>query len=206
MMGESCANPNRVKLRDGRFLAYREGGVPKEEAKFKIILVHAFGSSKYMYFPASKELIEELGVYCIFYDRVGYGESDSNAKHSVKSEVDDMAELADQLEIGPKFYLVGVSLGAYPMWGSLKHIPHRLSGVAFVSPPVNYLWPSLPEKLTKKDYRRRLLKWFLWISKNAPGLIHFWVFENLFLSIKSIYFSRFRKRTTNSPLRPKVSP
>lgn len=53
LMGDSSASSNRVKLRDGRFLAYRETGVPKEEAKYKIILVHGFGSSKDMNFSAS---------------------------------------------------------------------------------------------------------------------------------------------------------
>lgn len=32
----------RIKLRDGRHLAYKEHGVPKDAAKYKIISVHAF--------------------------------------------------------------------------------------------------------------------------------------------------------------------
>lgn len=36
----------RVKLSDGRHLAYRETGVSKEVAKHKIIMVHGFGDSK----------------------------------------------------------------------------------------------------------------------------------------------------------------
>ncbi|CAA7053347.1 unnamed protein product [Microthlaspi erraticum] len=195
-MVDSFANSNRVKLRDGRFLAYRETGVPKEEAKYKIILVHGFGSSKDMNFSASKELIEELGVYLLFYDRCGYGESDSNAKRSLKSEVDDIEELADQLEIGPKFHLIGVSMG--------------LSGVAFVAPVVNYRWPSLPKKLIKKDYRRDILKWGLRISKYAPGLLHWWVIQKVFPSTSSVlesnpvYFNthdmEVLKRTNGFPM------
>jgi len=42
----------RIRLSDGRYLAYRETGVPKDEAKFKIIIVHGFGSSKDMSFSA----------------------------------------------------------------------------------------------------------------------------------------------------------
>ncbi|CAA7027897.1 unnamed protein product [Microthlaspi erraticum] len=177
-MGESCANSNRVKLRDGRLLAYREGGVPKKEAKFKIILVHGFRSSKNLEFSASKELIEELGVYILFYDRCGYGESDKNSKRSVKSEVDDIAELADQLEIGPK-----------------------LSGVAFVAPTVNYLWPSIPEKLIKNDYRRVLIKWCLWMSKHEHGLLNLWFIQKLCLAAISVIASipvNFNTRDTES--------
>ncbi|GMP88467.1 hypothetical protein CsSME_00040445 [Camellia sinensis var. sinensis] len=36
----------RVQLSDGRHLAYKEKGVPKEEAKYKIIVIHGFDSSK----------------------------------------------------------------------------------------------------------------------------------------------------------------
>lgn len=39
----------RIKLRDGRYLAYEESGVPKEIAKSKIIFVHGFGNSKYFH-------------------------------------------------------------------------------------------------------------------------------------------------------------
>ncbi|KFK43148.1 hypothetical protein AALP_AA1G086100 [Arabis alpina] len=141
VMGDSSANSKRVMLQDGRFLAYREIGVPKEEAKYKIILVHGFGSSKSTSFSASKDLIEELGVYFLLYDRSGYGESDSNTKHSLKSEVDDIADLADQL-----------------------------SGVVFISPTVNYQWPSLPEELIKKDYRRFLIKWTLVFYFNSHDM------------------------------------
>lgn len=43
--GPSIEGP-RIRLRDGRHLAYMEHGVPKETANYKIILVHGFGSSK----------------------------------------------------------------------------------------------------------------------------------------------------------------
>lgn len=46
----------RIRLGDGRYLAYREIGVPKEKAKHKIIIVHGFGSSKEMSFLAPQVL------------------------------------------------------------------------------------------------------------------------------------------------------
>jgi len=42
----------RIRLGDGRYLAYRERGIPREKAKYKIILVHGLGSSKEMNFLA----------------------------------------------------------------------------------------------------------------------------------------------------------
>lgn len=44
----------RVKLSDGRHLAYREMGVPKEEAKYKIIIIHGFADSKDLNLPISQ--------------------------------------------------------------------------------------------------------------------------------------------------------
>lgn len=56
-----CGKPNglpltspRIRLKDGRHLAYRERGVPKEMAKYKVILVHGFDSSKDIYLPMSQ--------------------------------------------------------------------------------------------------------------------------------------------------------
>jgi len=46
----------RIQLSDGRFLAYRESGVTKDKAKHSIIVVHGFGSSKDMNFPAPQVL------------------------------------------------------------------------------------------------------------------------------------------------------
>ena len=55
-------------------------------------------------------------MYLLSYDRAGYGESDPNPKRSVKSEAFDIQELADQLEIGPRFYVIGISMGTYAAW------------------------------------------------------------------------------------------
>lgn len=37
----------RIKLRDGRHLAYKEHGIPRDRAKYKIILVHGLSSSRH---------------------------------------------------------------------------------------------------------------------------------------------------------------
>lgn len=51
-LSESEKKSPTVKLSDGRCLAYRELGVPKEESNYRIIMVHGFGSSKDMNFLA----------------------------------------------------------------------------------------------------------------------------------------------------------
>lgn len=72
-----------------------------------------------------QKLVDELGIYLLQFDRAGYGESDPNPKRSLKSEASDIEELADQLQLGSKFYIVGVSVGAYPTWSCVKNIPER---------------------------------------------------------------------------------
>eukprot|EP00268_Persea_americana_P025998 TRINITY_DN25358_c0_g1_i2.p1 TRINITY_DN25358_c0_g1~~TRINITY_DN25358_c0_g1_i2.p1 ORF type:complete len:352 (-),score=65.07 TRINITY_DN25358_c0_g1_i2:592-1647(-) len=190
-----CGSPNgppvtatRVKLRDGRHLAYKERGVPKEKAKYKIIVAHGIADSKEFIIPVSQELVEELSLYLLSYDRAGYGESDPNPKRSVKSEAFDMQELADQLEIGPRFYVIGISMGAYAAWSCLKHIPHRLAGVALVVPIINYWWPSLPASLCSEAYRTLLVQdqWALRIAHYAPHLVYWWATQKWFPAFSAL--------------------
>lgn len=55
----------RLKLSDGRYLAYKERGVSKEEAKFKIILIHGFDSSKDVHIPVSQ--VRKLSCSILFF-------------------------------------------------------------------------------------------------------------------------------------------
>ncbi|KAI3877624.1 hypothetical protein MKW92_017682 [Papaver armeniacum] len=185
--GPPISSP-RIKLRDGRHLSYLESGVPKAKAQFKLILVHPFGDSKDFHLRASKELIEELGVYILSFDRAGYGESDPNPERSVKSDVFDIQELADQLELGSKFYIIGISMGAYPVYGCLKHIPNRIAGASLVVPMINYWWPSFPSNLSEIAFKRHLLQdqWAFRVTHYAPQLLHWWLTQKWFPSLSSL--------------------
>jgi hypothetical protein len=44
----------RVRLKDGRYLAYMEAGVDRETAKYKIIFFHGYASTKESGFPVSQ--------------------------------------------------------------------------------------------------------------------------------------------------------
>lgn len=72
-----------------------------------------------------QDVVEGLGVYIVSIDRPGYGESDPNPKQTLKSTATDLEELADQLGLGSKFYVVGFSMGGQVIWTCLKYIPHR---------------------------------------------------------------------------------
>ncbi|KAL5974663.1 hypothetical protein ACLOJK_031333 [Asimina triloba] len=85
-----------------------------------------------------QELMEELGIYLLSFDRPGYGESDPNPKKTGKNIASDIEELADQLDLGSKFYIVVIVIVVViviiscfpPMWGQL----HR--SVDPVAPPM----------------------------------------------------------------------
>lgn len=175
----------RIKLRDGRHLAYKEHGVSKELAKYKIIFVHGFGSSRLDAAIAenlSPEVVEELGIYIVSFDRPGYGESDPDPKRTRKSLALDIEELADQLGLGSKFYVVGFSMGGQVVWSCLKYIPHRLTGAALIAPVINYWWPGFPANLAKQAYYLQLPQdqWALRVAHYAPWLAYWWNTQKIF--------------------------
>lgn len=59
---------------------------------------------------------------------------------------------------------------------------YRLAGVALVVPYINYKWPSLPDDLTKDDYRKNFSRWAYFIARYAPGLLHWWFTQKMFPS------------------------
>ncbi|KAL3597748.1 hypothetical protein D5086_009385 [Populus alba] len=132
-----------------------------------------------------RETIEELSIYFLFFDRAGYGESDPYPSRSVKSEAYDIQELADQLQIGSKFYVIGLSMGAYPVYGCLKYIPHRLSGASLVVPFVHYWWPSLPANISREGFQtlctadQRTFQ----VAHHTPWLFYWWMTQKWFPSL-----------------------
>ncbi|MQM23274.1 hypothetical protein Taro_056337 [Colocasia esculenta] len=179
--GSPPAVSPRIRLHDGRHLAYRESGVPRAEARHRVVLAHGLVDSKDFSLSASPELVEELGVYFVCFDRPGFAESDPHPGRTVKSAAMDIQELADQLGLGERFYVVGASIGGYAAWGCIKHIPHRLAGVALVVPGINYWWPSLPAglanaafgKLHPSDRRA------FWVARHAPWLLYAYMTQKL---------------------------
>ncbi|CAK8562028.1 unnamed protein product [Lathyrus sativus] len=181
-----CGSPDgppitapRIKLRDGRHLAYKEHGVPKDEAKYKIISIHGFTSCRHDTVVAdtlSPDVVKDLGVYFVSFDRPGYGESDPDPNRTLKSIALDVEELADQLGLGSKFYVVGVSMGGQVVWNCLKHIPHRLAGAALLAPVVNFWWPDLPANLAAEAYSQYKLRdrWAIRVAHYTPWLTYWW--------------------------------
>ncbi|XP_075638637.1 uncharacterized protein LOC142610649 [Castanea sativa] len=177
----------RIKLSDERHLAYKEYGVPKEKANYKIIFVHGFDSCRHDAVIAqtlSPEIVKEFGIYIVSFDRPGYGESDPNPKRTVKSMALDIEELADQLELGSKFYVIGISMGGQVLWSCLKYIPHRLAGAGLLAPVVNYWWSGFPGNLSGEAYNQQFRQdqWALRVAHYIPWLTYWWNTQKLFPS------------------------
>nr|XP_043613512.1 uncharacterized protein LOC122585445 [Erigeron canadensis] len=172
----------RVILRDGRHLAYHEYGVSRDTANYKIVFVHSFGACRYDESVYHPELFEELKIYMVAFDRPGYGESDVDPKRTIKSFASDIEDLADKLELGSKFYVISYSMGMQGGWGSLKYIPHRLQGVALISPVVNYWWSSFPTNVSWEAYKLQPLQdqWAVAVSHYVPWLVYWWNTQKLF--------------------------
>ncbi|XP_056851907.1 uncharacterized protein LOC108860898 isoform X1 [Raphanus sativus] len=172
----------RVKLNDGRYLAYRELGFPKDKAKNKIIIVHGYGSSKLVDLKITQEMIDEFEIYFLLFDRAGYGESDAHLSRTIKTDTYDIEELADKLQIGPKFHVLGMSLGAYPVYGCLKYIPHRLSGATLVAPLLNFWWSRMPQSLLTAALKKLPVEnqWTFTVAHYLPWLLYWWLTQKWF--------------------------
>lgn len=169
----------RIKLRDGRHLAYKGHGVSKEAANYNIIFIHGFGSCRHdtvITANLPQELVEQLGLYIVSFDRPGYGESDPDPKRSAKSLALDIEELADQLGLGSKFYVIGFSMGGQAVWGCLKYIPHRLAGATLIAPVVNYWWQGFPANFSSDAYYEQPPQdqWSLRVAHHLPWLTYWW--------------------------------
>ncbi|XP_065856277.1 uncharacterized protein [Euphorbia lathyris] len=198
----------RIKLRDGRHLAYIERGVSIDTAKYKIIYLHPFGSCRRdaaFENHLSQELLEELGIYIVSFDRPGHGESDPHPSRTLKSLTLDIEELADQLGLGSKFYVIGYSMGGGMTWSCLKYIPDRLAGVTLLTPVINYWWPSFPTNLSTEAYNQMMVQdqWTFRVIHYAPWLLYWWNTQKWFPS-SSVIANTFLLSKQDKEIAPRI--
>ncbi|KAF7805556.1 Alpha/Beta hydrolase fold [Senna tora] len=176
---------NRTLLPDGRYMAYKERGVPADRARFSMIAPHTFLSSRLAGIPGVKDsLLEEFGIHLLTYDLPGFGESDPHPNRNLESSAMDMSFLADALGVN-KFWVVGYSSGSMHAWAALRYIPDRLAGAAMVAPMVNPYDPIM----TKEEKRRTWAKWtrkrklMYFLARRLPRSLAFF-YQRSFLSGK----------------------
>ncbi|GBG59338.1 hypothetical protein CBR_g32350 [Chara braunii] len=163
-----------VTLQDGRRIAYKEWGVPKARALFHFVVVHGLVSSRLAGMPGVKAgLLEEFHIRMISYDRPGFGQSDPQPQRTLRTGAEDMAALADALELGDKFWILSYSGGGPHAWAAARFIPHRIAGLVLCAPMGNPFWPNFsPEEL--RNIRKTLLlnkRVLLWMSRRVPWAV-----------------------------------
>lgn len=151
---------NTVQLSDKRRLAYAEYGEPNGSVVF---LFHGLPGSRLSWglipgnpFPP--------GLRIIAPDRPGYGQSDPKPHRTVLDWSDDIAELADALEI-EKFGVLGVSGGGPGALACAWKMPERLTSVGVVACPAPTNAPNAFEGMSKTNQFFMKLAWQLpWLS------------------------------------------
>ncbi|CAN7003271.1 unnamed protein product [Brassica rapa subsp. trilocularis] len=130
----------------------------------------------------NKEMIDEFEIYFLLFDRAGYGESDAHPSRTIKTDTYDIEELADKLQIGPKFHVLGMSLGAYPVYGCLKYIPHRYVYPTFVAPLLNFWWSRMPQNLLSAALKKLPIEnqWTFRVAHYLPWLLYWWLTQKWF--------------------------
>ncbi|KAB2607779.1 hypothetical protein D8674_010947 [Pyrus ussuriensis x Pyrus communis] len=150
-------------------------GVPKDNAQHKIVYVHGIDNCRHDAVVA-ETMSPTWGSMVLLLTDLGDGESDPNPKRTVKSRATDIEELADQLGLGHRFYVIGFSMGGQVIWSCFKFIPHRIAGAALLAPVVNYWWTGIPANLSSQAYSQQLLQdqWAVRVSHYTPWLTYFW--------------------------------
>jgi pimeloyl-ACP methyl ester carboxylesterase len=122
------SKPLKMKLADGRILAYRDYGNP---SGVPIFLLHGLPGSS-LWFLEDDSIAHELNIRHIATDRPGFGASDFNPNMTILNYSDDIIQLADSLHLDT-FHMIGVSGGgAFAMACAYQH-PRRVQSIGLVS-------------------------------------------------------------------------
>lgn len=148
-----------LTLRDGRTLSYAQQGDLSGKPLF---FIHGNPGSRLMSHP-DESIAESLGARIITMDRPGYGHSSFQPKRRLLDFPDDLAQLADALEID-QFYVAGVSAGGPYTLATAYKLPERVLAAAVVSGAAPFDRPN-PYEGINEAYQAayKMAKW--------PGLL-----------------------------------
>ncbi|MFC2072798.1 alpha/beta fold hydrolase [Chloroflexota bacterium] len=149
----------QIELKDGRLLGYAEYGNPYGKPVFYF---HGFPGSRLDWlFSDANDHATQLNARIIAVDRPGMGLSDYKRGREILDWPDDVAELADKLQLD-HFAVLGIS-GGGPYAASCSYkIPERLTTTAIVSGMGNLEAPRIKDGTSwtipgKPSVIRRLL-------------------------------------------------
>jgi pimeloyl-ACP methyl ester carboxylesterase len=128
MLTKTNTTDNVFHLRDGRVMGYAEYGDPRGKP---IFFFHGLPGSRRQRHPDDSIAIE-LGARIITMDRPGYGLSDFQPERTLLDWPDDVAQLADALNID-HFGAIGLSGGGPYLLSCAYKIPERLTSATVIS-------------------------------------------------------------------------
>jgi DNA-binding CsgD family transcriptional regulator len=115
-----------LELRNRRRLAYSDTGDPKGLA---VILMHKLNGSRHLR-PSDETVLFREGIRLIIPERPGNGDSEPYDGRTILDWPDDVAALANQLDID-QFAVVGHSAGAPYALATAFALPQRITAVPF---------------------------------------------------------------------------
>jgi pimeloyl-ACP methyl ester carboxylesterase len=156
----------RIRLRDGRWLGFAEYGDPQGIPLFAF---HGTPGSRLMV-QAADEPARARGVRVIAPDRPGFGLSGRSEGRQIGDWPQDVAELADALEIA-RFGVVGVSGGGPYALACAWRMPERLSVVASISGVAPMTGAGGIPGLQRQDHAAlELLRYAPWLRRPLMAL------------------------------------
>lgn len=118
-----------MELPDGRRISYREYGRPNG---FPLIFLHSsFGSHLEARHITHRACVEQ-GVRVIAPNRPGFSYSDPSPDRAIVDWVDDIAALADHLDLD-QFHVYGHAIGGIYAWAIGARLPDRVKKLLIVS-------------------------------------------------------------------------
>ncbi|GJP39254.1 hypothetical protein CLOM_g15943 [Closterium sp. NIES-68] len=172
----------RIRLSDGRHMAYHEMGAAADVAKYQVLVVHSWQTCRLSMLPnITQEYLQAKGIRLVSYDRAGYGQSDPDPARTLQSDVADAGEVATALGLGKRFYLVATSMGTYVALGALRYMPERLKGLTIISVVGSPFDPTWPKYEFTTTWQQMLLpdRIALLLARHAPALLHAWLAQTI---------------------------
>jgi pimeloyl-ACP methyl ester carboxylesterase len=149
----------RMRLRDGRWLGYRESG---DAVGTPVLFFHGFGTTRVVC-PAN-EVARQLGIRLIALDRPGIGMSTPLPGRRLIDWPNDVREAADQLGL-ERFSIVGWSGGGPYALACGRMLSDRIEAIAIVSGAAPLAGT------TRTDYLRRFDRNAVRAAGKAPWVI-----------------------------------
>lgn len=162
MRTESASEPSAtLTLRDGRRLSYAVFGDP---AGTPVFLLHGNPGSRFDRHP-DESIADALHARLILPERPGYGNSAFQPRRRLLDWPDDVAQLADHLNI-QRFAVIGHSAGGAYAMACAVTMPDRLTAVALVSSVGPY---SIPGAMKGMAATNRVASR---VARYAPWFLH----------------------------------